>query len=62
MMRLIVQSMTQAAHSFAWITQQEALENNRLRKFIDRGKEFGRDYFEKDRTLQIVENAIADIT
>jgi predicted ATP-binding protein involved in virulence len=62
MMGLIVQSTTQFAHSFAWISQQEALENNRLRKFIDSGKEFGKDYFEKDRTLQIVKNAIAEIT
>ncbi|MCP4697359.1 MAG: AAA family ATPase [Gammaproteobacteria bacterium] len=59
---LIVQNTTRFAHAFTWISQQEAWENNQLRKFIDSGKEFGKDPFEKDKTLQLVKNVIADIT
>jgi|GEM_PF-2633008 len=49
-------------YPFALISEWEAVENSRLRKFIDSGKEFGKDHFEKDKTLQAVKNAIADIT
>ena len=58
----IVKDITQYGHSFAWISDREALENSRLRKFIDSGKEFGKDPFEKDKTLQAVKKVIADIT
>jgi len=55
-------NITRFAWAFAWISEREVLENSRLRKFIDSGKEFGRDPFEKDKTLQTVKNVIADIT
>jgi len=58
----IIDDTTRYGHSFAWISDREDLENNRLRKFIDSGKEFGRDHFEKDKILQTVKKAIADIT
>lgn len=48
--------------AFAWISAREDLENSRLRKFIDSGKVFGKDPFEKDKQLQYVKNAVADIT
>jgi len=57
-----VSNITRFAWAFTWISDREDLENSRLRKFIDSGKEFGRDPFEKDKTLQAVKNAIADIT
>ncbi len=56
------QQPTRCGSSFAWISEREAVENNRLRKFIDSGKEFGKDPFEKDKNLQRVKNVIADIT
>ncbi len=57
-----VPNITRFAWAFEWISEREVLENSRLRKFIDSGKEFGKDPFEKDKTLQIVKNVIADIT
>lgn len=59
---LILERTTMFGYAFAWISGQEALENNRLRKFIDSGKEFGKDPFEKDQTLQAVKTVIAEIT
>jgi predicted ATP-binding protein involved in virulence len=53
---------TRFGWAFAWISEREDLENSRLRKFIDSGKEFGKDHFEKDGTLQSVKNAVAEIT
>ncbi len=58
----IVKDTTQYGHAFAWISQREAFENSRLRKFIDSGKEFGKDSFEKDSVLQAVKKVITDIT
>jgi len=61
--RYYLTSTTQSPDwAFAWISERENLENSRLRKFIDSGKVFGKDPFEKDRHLQSVKNAVADIT
>lgn len=54
--------ITRSAWPFVWISEREDLENSRLRKFIDSGKVFGKDPFEKDEHLQLVKNAVADIT
>jgi predicted ATPase len=54
--------ITRSALPFVWISEREDLENSRLRKFIDSGKVFGKDPFEKDGHLQAVKNAVADIT
>ncbi|WPD21833.1 MAG: AAA family ATPase [Candidatus Electrothrix scaldis] len=59
---IIVNNTTRYGHYFAWISEREALENNRLRKFIDSGKVFGKDHFEKDNILQRVKKVIEDIT
>lgn len=58
----IVKDITSYGYPFAWISDREALENNRLRQFIDSGKKFGQDHFEKDKILQTVKKAIADFT
>ncbi|MGB5687272.1 MAG: AAA family ATPase, partial [Candidatus Electrothrix sp.] len=58
----IITDTTHYGLAFSWISEREALENNRLRKFIDSGKVFGKDHFEKDNTLQTVKKVIEDIT
>ena len=58
----IINDTTRFGYAFTWISEREDLENNRLRKFIDSGKEFGKDHFEKDKTLQIIKSAIVDVT
>ena len=58
----IVDNTTNYGHSFAWISEREAVENSRLRKFIDSGKDFGKDHFKKDKILQDVKKAIEAVT
>ena len=58
----IVKDITQYGHSFAWISEREATENSRFRKFIDSGKEFEKDSFVKDEILQDIKRVIADFT
>ncbi|MDU9048367.1 MAG: AAA family ATPase [Candidatus Electrothrix sp. Rat3] len=58
----IVDDATQYSHYFNWISEREALENNKLRRFLDSGKVFGRDDFERDNILQHVKTAIEEIT
>ena len=57
-----ISHITTFAWAFEWISDREDLENSRLRKFIDSGKVFGKDPFEKDKALQLIKNVIADIT
>jgi predicted ATP-binding protein involved in virulence len=38
------------------------LENNQLRRFLDSGKVFGEDLFERDHVLQLVKTAVENIT
>ncbi len=57
-----VLNITRFGWAFEWISDREAEENSELRKFIDSGKEFGRDPFERNKPLQAVKNAIAEIT
>ena len=58
----IISAASRYGHYFAWISSREALENNRLRRFIDKGKEFGKDHFERDHVLQLVKTTVEDIT
>jgi predicted ATP-binding protein involved in virulence len=58
----IISAASGHGHYFSWISSREALENNRLRRFIDQGKIFGKDHFERDHILQLVKTAVEDIT
>lgn len=58
----IISAISWHGHYFAWISSREALENNRLRRFIDKGKIFGKDHFERDHVLQLVKTAVEEIT
>ena len=58
----IVQNTTRYGAYFNWLADREDLENSRLRKFIDSGKDFHKDTFEKDKRLQAVKKAIKDVT
>ncbi|MCI5147525.1 MAG: hypothetical protein D3923_18820, partial [Candidatus Electrothrix sp. AR3] len=60
--RAIVDDTTYYGHYFNWISEQESKENSRLRRFIDSGKVFGKDPFEKDTVLQAVKTVIGEIT
>ncbi|WP_446008497.1 AAA family ATPase [Candidatus Electrothrix sp.] len=60
--KAIINDTTHFSHYFNWISEREALENNKLRRFIDSGKEFGKDHFVRDHTLQLVKNAVEEIT
>ncbi|MCI5142008.1 MAG: hypothetical protein D3909_09860, partial [Candidatus Electrothrix sp. ATG1] len=53
---------TKYNHYFNWISEREALENNKLRRFLDSGKVFGKDDFERDQVLQQVKTAVEKIT
>ncbi|MDM8552472.1 AAA family ATPase [Desulfobacterales bacterium HSG2] len=57
-----VSNITRFAWAFTWISDREAVESSRLKKFIYGGKEFGKDPFEKDNILQAVKAVIAEIT
>lgn len=58
----IVDDATRYSYYFNWISEREALENNKLRRFLDSGKVFGMDDFERDNVLQQVKTAIEEIT
>ncbi|MCI5209549.1 MAG: hypothetical protein D3910_12345, partial [Candidatus Electrothrix sp. ATG2] len=62
MMGVVIDNVTRYGTFFRWIADREALENNKLRKFIDSGKVFGQDHFEQDSTLQLVKKVLEDIT
>lgn len=58
----IIDEAARYSYYFDWISEREALENNKLRRFLDSGKIFGKDHFERDTVLQLVKSAIEDIT
>jgi predicted ATP-binding protein involved in virulence len=62
MIGFIVNHAAQFAPFYRWISEREAVENSRLRKFIDEGKDFVKDPFESDKHLQLAKKVIGDIT
>ncbi|MGB5684824.1 MAG: AAA family ATPase, partial [Candidatus Electrothrix sp.] len=60
--KAIITDATNCGHYFNWLSEREALENNKLRRFLDSGKVFGRDAFERDQILQLVKSAVEEIT
>lgn len=56
------EKITSSSYYFNWISEREALENNQIRRFIDSGKVFGKDYFQRDQTLQLIKTAVENIT
>ncbi len=60
--KAIINDTTHCSYYFNWISEREALENNKLRRFLDSGKIFGKDDFERDQVLQQVKTAVEDIT
>lgn len=58
----IINDTTHYSYYFNWISEREALENNKLRRFLDSGKVFGKDDFERDQVLQRVKTAVENIT
>ncbi|MCW5202461.1 AAA family ATPase [Desulfobulbus sp. US4] len=57
-----IDSVSSYSYNFNWISEREALENNQIRRFIDNGKVFGKDHFERDQILQLVKTAVENIT
>lgn len=60
--RDFIDSASNYSYCFNWISEREALENNQIRRFIDSGKVFGKDHFERDQTLQLIKTAVENIT
>ncbi len=60
--KTVISGTTHCSHYFNWLSEREALENNKLRRFLDSGKVFGKDDFERDQILQLVKSAVEEIT